>query len=58
MSLMRRFLFGPVFIRTTLPCSDDYHLERGGMPLQDEVGIICKSGAITENQGTDIRYVD
>ena len=29
----------------------DYHLERGGMPLYDAVGVNCKSGATTENQG-------
>ena len=33
------FLLGPVFFRTTLPCFGGYHLERGGMPLYDVVGI-------------------
>ena len=28
-----------------------YHLERGGMPLHDAVGINCKKGPTTENQG-------
>ena len=31
--------FGPVFFRTTLPCSGGHHLERGGMPLHDAVWI-------------------
>ena len=29
----------------------DYHLERGGMPLHDEVGVSRTPGATTENQG-------
>ena len=36
------FLLGTVFFRTALPCSGSYHLERGGMPLHDAVGINCK----------------
>ena len=39
----------PVFFRTALPCSAGYHLERGGMPLHDAVGINCKKCATTEN---------
>ena len=31
--------FGP----TALPCSGGYHMERGGMPLLDAVGINCKT---------------
>ena len=54
---MRPFLLGPVFFRTALPCSGGYHLERGGMPLHDEVGINCKKGATTENQGADVKYM-
>ena len=42
MSFKRPFLLGPVFFRTTLPCSGGYHMERGGMPLHDVVGINCK----------------
>ena len=42
MSFARPFLLGPVFFRTALPCSSCYHLERGGMPLHDAVGINCK----------------
>ena len=29
----------------------------GGMPLHDEVGIHCKKGATTENQGSDVKYM-
>ena len=57
MSFTRLFLFGPVFCRTPLPCSGGYHLERGGMPLHDEVGINCKNGATTENKGADVKYM-
>ena len=41
MSFMRPFLFGTVFFWTALPCSGGYHMERGGMPLHDVVGINC-----------------
>ena len=47
----------PVFFRTTLPCSGGYHLERGGMPLHDAVGINCKKEATTQNQGKNVKYV-
>ena len=57
MSFMRQFLLGPVFFRTTLPCSGGHHLERGGMELHDVVGINCKKGATTEYQHADIKYV-
>ena len=30
----------------------DYQLERGGMPLDDAVGVNCKMGATIGNQGT------
>ena len=40
-----------------LPCSGDYHLERGIIPLQDAVGINCKNGATTENQGAGVKCV-
>ena len=46
-----------MFFRTTLWCSGDYHLERGGMPLHDAVGIICRKGATIENQGADIKHM-
>ena len=42
-------LLGPVFFRTAVPCSGGYHMEDGGMPLHDVVGIICEKGATTEN---------
>ena len=51
------FLLGPVFFRTALPCSGGYNQERGGMPLHDTVGINCKNGATTENQGADVKNV-
>ena len=31
-----------MFCRTALPCSGGYHMERGGMPLHDAVGITVK----------------
>ena len=42
MSFTLPFLLGTVFFQTALPCSGGYHLETGGMPLHDEVGIIVK----------------
>ena len=41
---------GPVLFRTALPFSGGYHMEMGGMPLHDAVGINCKKGATTENE--------
>ena len=38
-----------------VPCSGGYHMERGGMPLHDAVGINCKKGATTENQGSGVK---
>ena len=57
MSFTRPFLLGPVFFRTALPCSGDYHLERGGMSLHDAIEINCKKGATTEYQGADVKYI-
>ena len=57
MSLTRPSLIGTVFFRTALPCSGGYHMERGGMPLHDAVGINCKKGATTENQGAGNYYM-
>ena len=54
-SFTRLFLLGPAFFRTVLPCSGGCHVERGGMPLHDAIGINCKNGATTENKGA---YVD
>ena len=34
------------------------HMERGGMPLHDAVGINCEKGATTENQGSGVKYMD
>ena len=58
MSFTSPFFLGRVFFRTTLPCSGGYHLERGRMPLPDAVGINCKKGATTENQASDVKYMD
>ena len=58
MSFTRPFLLGPVFFRTTLLCSGGYHLERGGMPLHNAVGINYNNGASTENQGEDVKNMD
>ena len=33
------------------------HAEGGGMPLHDAVGINCKNGATTENQGLGVKYM-
>ena len=30
------------------PCSFGYHLERGGVPLHDAVGINCEKGALVK----------
>ena len=57
-SFTRPFLLGPVSFRTALPCSVGYHMERGGMPLHDAVGINCKIGATTENQRAGVKYID
>ena len=48
-------LLGSVLFRTALPCSGSYHQERGGMLLHDSVGINCKTGATTENQGAGVK---
>ena len=57
MSFTHPFLLGPVFNRTALPCSGGYHLERGRMPLHDAVGLNCKKGATTENQGAGVKHM-
>ena len=51
------FLLGTVFFRTALPCSGGYHMERGGIPLHDAVGLNCKWGATTENQFSGVKYM-
>ena len=55
MSFTRLFLLGTVVFRTALPCSGGYHLERGGMPLHDAVGINCEKGATSENHGAGVK---
>ena len=57
MSFTLPFLLGPVFFRTALRYSGDYHMERGWMPLYDAVGINCKNDPTTENQGSDVKYM-
>ena len=57
MSLTCPFLLGTVFFRTALPCSSGIHMERGGMPFHDEVGINCKKRTTTENQGSGVKYM-
>ena len=47
----------PVFFQTALTCSGGYHLERGGMPLHDAIGINYEKGATPENQGADVMYI-
>ena len=56
MSFRRQFLLGTMFFRTALPSSGGYQMERGGMPLHDAVGINCKKGETTENQGSGVKY--
>ena len=55
MSFPRPFLLGTVFFLTALSCSGGYHMERRGMLLHDAVGINCKKGATTENQGSCVK---
>ena len=35
----------------------DYHLESGGNPVHNAVGVNCKRGLTTENQGADEWYM-
>ena len=58
MSFTRPFLLNPVFLQNLPPVlCGDYHLERGGMPLHDAVGINCKKGATTKIKGADVKYM-
>ena len=34
-----------------------YHMEGRRIPLHDAVGINCKKGATTENQGSGVKYM-
>ena len=54
---MRSFLLGTLIFRTALPCSGGYHLERGGMPLHDAVGVNCKNAATTQKEGAGVKYI-
>ena len=54
MSFKLPFLLGPVFFRTAIPCSGDYHLE---MQLHDEDRVNCEKGATTVNQGAGVKYL-
>ena len=56
-SFTRSSLLSPMFFRTALPCSGGYHLERGGMPLHDAVGIHWKKSSTTENQAAGVKYM-
>ena len=60
MSFTRPFLLGTGLFRTALPCSGGYHTERGvsfGINWDKAVGIDCKKGATTENQGSGVKYM-
>ena len=56
MSFKGQYLLGPVF-RTALSCSGGYHLERGGMPFHDGVGVNCEKGATTYTQSAGVKYM-
>ena len=57
LSFTRPFLLGLVFFRHALSCSGGYHLESGETQLHDAVGMNSKTGATTENLGSDVRYM-
>ena len=57
MSFIQPSLLGTVFFQTDLPCFGGYHMEMGGMPLHDAVGINYKKGATIENQGSAVKYM-
>ena len=44
-------------ILTALPRSGGYHMENGGMPLPDAVGINSQRGTTTENKGSGVKYM-
>ena len=35
----------------------DYHMERGGMPLHDVVGVNCERDVTIENRGARAWYI-
>ena len=53
---LKECLLGHVFFRTAHLGSGGYQQERVGMQLHDAVGINCKKGATTENQGAGVKY--
>ena len=57
MSFKGSFLLDSVFFLTVLPCSGGYHLEKGGKPIFDAVGVNCKRVATTQNQGACVKYM-
>ena len=58
MSFTRPFLLGPVFFRADRP-PVLWRLSpgEGVIPLHGLVGINCKKGATTENQGAGFKYI-
>ena len=56
--MFRSAIFASLCVfRTAHTCSGGHHLERGGMPLHDAIGINCKEGASTKNQGSGVKYM-
>ena len=45
------------FVVLVYELSAGYHMERGGMPLHDAVGINCKKGTTTEHQDSAVKYM-
>ena len=56
MSFLRPFLLDPVFFGPPSPALVVITWRRG-MPLHDAVGINCKKGGTTENQGPGVKYM-
>ena len=57
MSFTRLIFAWPCILSDSPPVLWWFHLERGGMPLHDAVGIDCKKGATSEYQGADVKYM-
>ena len=47
-------MLGPVFSLTALACSSGYHLEKGGMPLHDAVGVNFKRGTTKSRRRSQV----
>ena len=47
----------PCVLSVAVPRSGGYHLEMGGMSLQDTVGVNRKNGATTETHGAGAWYM-